>query len=123
MLQQPLNMILVGRSVFILERVLFKQSLESITLSVIRIELENGCQFIMVKILKDSLLVSINDCVIDSAFENLSSIDVLFYCSTTDESVNNDISPLTNTINSVYALVVISRIPIWVKNDCSVSTN
>ena len=81
------------------------------------LEFESICQELLVGevLLSISILrIVFNGSMVNTTLEHLLSVDFLLHTIGTYESIHNDIFPLTYSVNSVNALIVISWIPIRV---------
>lgn len=91
-------------------------------LAVLEIKSEQLKNLIVWKIFSYNLLF-LHSCLVHSQFMDLSSVNELFNSSYSDQSVYNNISLLPDSVYSVDCLIIISRIPVRIKNNDSISAN
>ena len=89
----------------------------------ILIKFEKSFELTLLEISLDVFLVVFECSLADTWLENLALVDLIFDTVGWQKPVDDDITLLADTITPVYRLIVISRVPVWIKNDCSVSSS
>ena len=100
-------------------------NLESLTGFLIWIKLNQRRKLIVIKIFccLSSVRLTLYCCVVNARFVNLSHVNLLFNSATRNQSINYHIFILTNSINTINALVIIGWVPIRIYYYGSVSTS
>ena len=118
---EELDVMLEGRGLYSeWERMLLIDQIQRVALVILLFKLKELNQLLVIEVLHNVVGAIFQGCFGQAILEYLPFVDVLLDWSTGDEPVDDDISFLPNTIDPIYALIVIGWVPVWVDDDGSV---
>ena len=111
---------LYSRRTINLEAIPFSEQIHCV--ASILCELEKLEEISSIKVLHQVSLCSFDCLQINAPFEDLTPVDLFFNSTNCNKSVDDYISALSYATYAIHCLIIISRVPIWIENDYSVST-
>ena len=120
---QKLDMMIVGRCLHHFELMFVTDDVQCVAVCLLLLELHHSQQVIFPKVLHHLVALVFQSGLAQTALVDLSPVDVLLHTTSRYESVDYDVSFLAYAVDTVYALVVIGRIPVRVEDDSTISSN
>lgn len=103
--------------------VLFRQNRYGLTPYRVDVILQKLTEFLLVKIPDHVIGFVLQSRFTQTAFENLSPIDLFFDRVGRNQSVNDDVFFLADSVASIDALVVVGWVPVRIQNDGAISSS